>query len=107
MKTVIPIIFGASVLVFVAIFISTSIPDTFKYGGVYFDKYPRWMDLVFALGLSVISMLAAFVSGAIVYSVLDSRRIRLWITNRLQRYLDHSRYKFNNVTDKSEPTIKY
>lgn len=107
MKATISIIIGGSVLLFIAISISQAVPDPFRYGGIYFDKYPRWMDIIFVVGATFISAFSALVVGAATYSVLECKQIGVWIKARLQRYKNRNRYRFYNVTDKFNPTIKY
>lgn len=95
MKEVISAIVGACVTIFVVLYIMNEIPDSFGYDGFFFDKYPRWMDVVFAFGVVFISLGAGFVSSCIANAVLNSRGVKLWIANRLQRYLDCNVHKFN------------
>lgn len=95
MKDVISSIVGVCVMIFVLFSIMSEVPDSFRHEGFFFDKYPSWMDVVFAFGAAIISMISGFVSGCIAYAVLDNRSIKLWITNGIQRYRDRSIHKFN------------
>lgn len=107
MKETISIIIGVCVGVFGVIFIINEIPDSFQYGGIYFDKYPKWMEVVFALGIMTISAFTAFIIGSITYSILESKQIRMWIKVRLQLYKNRNRYKFHDATNEFKRTIKY
>lgn len=55
----------------VAIAISSTTPEEFKYGGKYFDIFPPWMELIYILGVISISftagLLICLITGVVVY----------------------------------------
>ncbi len=107
MKETVLIIIGSCVCAFGIIFISNAVPDSFRHGGIYFDKYPIWMNFVFIVGIIAISAFAAFIIGSAIYSVLECKEIKIWIKERLQRYKNRNRYKFHDATNEFKRTIKY
>lgn len=107
MKETISIIISSCVCAFGIIFISNAIPDSFRYGGVYFDKYPLWMNFVFIIGIIAISAFTAFIIGSAIYTLLERKQIGMWIKERLQRYKNRNRYKFQDATNEFKRTIKY
>lgn len=110
MKETVSTIIGACVLVFFVFFLIGEIPDSFRRDGIYFDKFPKWMGLVFVIGVAAISILSAFIADAITYSILECKEIKIWIKVRLQRYKNRGIYKFHDVTKTKstiKPTIKF
>lgn len=107
MKETVSIIIGLCVGVFGIIFISNAVPDSFRHGGIYFDKHPIWMHFVFVIGIIAISAFAAFIVGSAIYSLLECKEIKIWIKERLQRYKNRNRYKFHDETNEFKQIIKY
>lgn len=102
MKEVFVVIIGAGVFTFGTFFMINAVPDSFRYGGVFFDKYPIWMEIMFCIGVVVVVASLAFVVGCLVHFLLECRQIRLWIKGWIQYHKDRNLYKFNR-----KPTIMF
>ena len=109
MKEGISITIGSCTFVFMLFLIMGNIPDSYKIGGVYFDKYPLWIHFVFVTGVVANSALIAFIIGSAIYAILEHEYIKMWIKERIKRYKNRNTYKFNNNIreEKRKPIIMF
>lgn len=67
----------ASIVFFVCLlWIAFSTPDDFRAGGMFFDKYPSWMDLVYVLGIIAASAFIAFIAFFVSVLIIDRTGLR-------------------------------
>ena len=62
----------ASIVFFACLsWIIFSTPDDFRVGGMFFDKYPGWMDVVYVFGIMAVSALIAFIVFFVSELIID------------------------------------
>lgn len=101
MKEVFVAIIGAGVFTFGIFFMINAVPDSFRCGGVFFDKYPIWMGIMFCVGMVAVAASLAFFVACLVHFLLECRQIRLWIKEWIQCHKDRNMYKFNNIREEN------
>ena len=72
------------------LWIAFSTPDDFRVGGMFFDKYPWWMDVVYVFGITAVSALIAFIVLFLSVSILNGT----WLRKKMREPKVKRTYKF-------------